>query len=302
MVIYKTTNLLNGMIYVGKDLKNNPKYLGSGLLLLKAIKKYGKENFKKEILEVCSTKEILNEKEKFWIETLQARNREIGYNIAEGGHGGLTYDEETKKKISEQMKNRIVSEETKEKLSKSRKGIFKHTEETKEKLSKSHKGKKLSKEHIEKIKEFSKNSKKSEKFIEQQGLIQKYWPEGSKHTEETKQKMSEYHKANPVRYWLGKKKPLEVIEKIKQSRNGFKHSEEHKNKMSGEGNPLYGKHHTEETRKKISESNKNKTPEEKLAIYKKFFITRMGYEPTQEQLDNKLKELIEKEKEKEKNV
>lgn len=50
IVIYKTTNLINNKIYVGKDSHNDSNYFGSGTILVKAIKKYGKENFKKEIL------------------------------------------------------------------------------------------------------------------------------------------------------------------------------------------------------------------------------------------------------------
>lgn len=296
MVIYKTTNIKNGKFYIGQDTKNNPKYLGSGLLLSKAFTKYGKENFIKEILEVCDTKEQLNEREKYWIENLNSRDNNVGYNIAEGGMGGNTYTEETKKRVSNLMKNRIFSEETRKKMSLVRKGIFKHSEETKEKLSKTHKGKKLSKEHIENIREISKKRPKSKEFLEQQGNINKYWPKGVKHTDETKQKMSEYHKNNPVKYWLGKKRPLDAIEKAKQSNKGFKHSEETKLKMSAEGNPFYGKKHSEEIRKQISESKKNKTPEQKLERYKKFFISRMGYEPTKEQLDNKLQEIIKKNK------
>lgn len=48
MIIYKTTNKINGKIYVGLDTKNNPKYLGSGKIIKFAIKKYGKENFEKK--------------------------------------------------------------------------------------------------------------------------------------------------------------------------------------------------------------------------------------------------------------
>jgi group I intron endonuclease len=88
MIIYKTTNLLNGKFYVGKDEKNNPYYLGSGKILKLAIKKYGIENFKKEIIETCKTIDELNEREKFWINVLSATT--FGYNIAEGGTGGRT--------------------------------------------------------------------------------------------------------------------------------------------------------------------------------------------------------------------
>ena len=88
MVIYKTTNLINGKFYIGQDSKNNPNYLGSGLLLIQAIEKYGKENFLKEILEGCSTKQELNTKEKKWIKALKSQVRGVGYNIADGGLGG----------------------------------------------------------------------------------------------------------------------------------------------------------------------------------------------------------------------
>ena len=49
MIIYKTTNLVNGKIYIGQDSNNNPNYLGSGKLLKYAISKYGIENFKLSI-------------------------------------------------------------------------------------------------------------------------------------------------------------------------------------------------------------------------------------------------------------
>ena len=94
MIIYKTTNLINGKFYIGQDSNNNPEYYGSGLNLKRAINKYGRENFLKEIIEYCPTKQELNQRECYWIKETKAQ--ELGYNIAEGGHGGLTYSEETK--------------------------------------------------------------------------------------------------------------------------------------------------------------------------------------------------------------
>ena len=47
MEIYKITNLINNKIYIGKDTTSDPNYFGSGLLINRAFKKYGKENFTK---------------------------------------------------------------------------------------------------------------------------------------------------------------------------------------------------------------------------------------------------------------
>ena len=88
MIIYKTTNLLNVKIYVVQDKNNNPNYLGSGKLLKKAILKYGKTNFKKEILEECSSEEALNDREIFWIKLLNSTDKKTGYNISDGSKEG----------------------------------------------------------------------------------------------------------------------------------------------------------------------------------------------------------------------
>lgn len=89
--IYKTTNLINGKIYVGLHTTDNldDGYLGSGVIMLKAIKKHGEENFKREIIEFCITKEKLENREIFWIKDLNAINE--GYNIVRGGNTTIGY-------------------------------------------------------------------------------------------------------------------------------------------------------------------------------------------------------------------
>lgn len=91
MFIYKTTNLVNGKYYIGKYAGKRSTYLGSGVALQKAIDKYGKNNFKRIILEKCSTLTELAYREKYWIELFDAVNDPRSYNIAEGGCGGFSY-------------------------------------------------------------------------------------------------------------------------------------------------------------------------------------------------------------------
>lgn len=124
MVIYKTTNKINGKIYIGQDRFNNPKYLGSGLKLKRSIKKYGIENFDKSILEVCESKEILDEREKFWIAKYDSTNDAVGYNIANGGQGGeilnwkQKIDNGINQKISKSKLGKNLSDDHKHSISK----------------------------------------------------------------------------------------------------------------------------------------------------------------------------------------
>ena len=88
--IYKTTCLVNNLIYIGQ--KKSPifleqKYLGSGKILKCAIAKYGRDNFKVELLQECMTFEELNYYEKFYIQKFNSVCPDIGYNISLGGQG-----------------------------------------------------------------------------------------------------------------------------------------------------------------------------------------------------------------------
>lgn len=104
--IYKTTNLINNKQYIGKHYGQlDDSYIGSGILLQRAIKKYGQNNFKKEILEIVNTEEELNKKEKYYINLFNAIEDNNFYNIAQGGQGGYVTKGYSKEK-QEQKKSK----------------------------------------------------------------------------------------------------------------------------------------------------------------------------------------------------
>lgn len=145
--IYKTTNLLNGKIYIGQKKSEkflNEKYLGSGARFRSALKSYGKENFVVEIIDTAESSEELDKKEIYWIEKYDARNPDIGYNLSIGGgtttgvaawnkgmSGVRHHSQETRNKISQSHKGHPTSESTRKKMSKSNTGK-KRTDEQRE--------------------------------------------------------------------------------------------------------------------------------------------------------------------------
>ena len=157
MIIYKITNLINGKEYIGQHSCNRSYYFGSGIVLKDAIKKYGRENFRKEVIGYAFDKGQLDWMEKFYIQYYDTKAPK-GYNLTEGGEGmfGYRHNEETRKKLSKALKGKKQSlewiekrtrpnigkkrtEETKRKMREARKG-FKPTDKTKKRLSESHKG------------------------------------------------------------------------------------------------------------------------------------------------------------------
>ena len=90
--LYKITNTQNNKIYIGvhqtKDIDDG--YFGSGLNLHRAIKKYGKEHFVKEILEYFDNEESMLAREKELVNLDFVKSTDT-YNINEGGKGSFSY-------------------------------------------------------------------------------------------------------------------------------------------------------------------------------------------------------------------
>ena len=89
--IYKTTNLKTGKFYVGMHSTDNLKdgYLGSGKRLRRSIRKYGKDNFKLEILEFLTDRSSLKDREKELVNEDLLKDP-MCMNLQPGGGGGFS--------------------------------------------------------------------------------------------------------------------------------------------------------------------------------------------------------------------
>lgn len=242
MVVYLTTNMINGKQYIGLDKKNNPSYLGSGLMLKRAIKKYGRKNFVKEILQECSSIQELKDAEKMWIRKFNADLSVNFYNLSRGGemNGPTHHSEETKRKISERNLGKKMSYESRKKISIANRGRIRSMI-TREKLRIANIGKTLSDTHKDKISNSligGVHSEETRKRIRESNIgknLGKFPSEetrkklsnaatGKKHTEETKQKIRLKNVGNRSR--TGMPHSVETKEKIRSSHLGIKKSSE----------------------------------------------------------------------------
>ena len=113
-IIYKTTNIINKKEYIGIHQTDNidDGYLGSGLAIKRSIKKYGVENFKREILEFCNSFEELLIKEKKYVNEDWVNNKN-NYNLKTGGQSAGILSKDSKNKISETLKKKYLNGELK---------------------------------------------------------------------------------------------------------------------------------------------------------------------------------------------
>src|SRR5208283_2983105 len=120
MIIYKITNSINNKAYVGQSQtsleerwnhhKSDAKRNDRNSHFYNAIRKYGTDCWKFDILEEIDDIELLNEAEKKWIEYYDTFNN--GYNSTNGGENGYIFSEETKEKLRQALN----TPETKEKM------------------------------------------------------------------------------------------------------------------------------------------------------------------------------------------
>lgn len=163
MIIFKTTNVIDRKIYIGKAINKSESYLGSGKLLKLAIAKYGAENFLRETIDISETRLDLAEKEVFWIDFYNSRNRKIGYNITKGGEGfNGPHSKETREKISKISRLLAQDPEHGKKISKALLGK-KHSDERRRNESLAKRGEKhpcYGKHHSEETKRRNSESNK----------------------------------------------------------------------------------------------------------------------------------------------
>lgn len=219
--IYKTTNKLTSKKYIGFHSTDNldDSYLGSGVALNEAIKKYGRNNFEREILEFIDDVDNHLQYEEKWI--LQENTLSpYGYNLSPTGGLGTSNS---------------LSDEIKERISKSCKGRTAWNKGIKGKAAwnKGLKLSKLSDEHKAKISKSCKGKNT--------------WVKGKK--------LSEEHKQNISNGLKGRIHSNETKEKIKAGNLGQQRSEKTKRKIS---NSHKGKKHSEETKRKMRESHRKR--------------------------------------------
>ncbi len=260
-IVYKTTNLINGKYYYGIHSTDNLEdgYLGSGIQLKNAIKKYGIENFRREIIKDYKNRSLAVKCEKKIVTIDLVRNKKC-YNLHVGGESRKLRDPNTIKKLTESLKLLYADPRNHPFYGK------KHTEETKKKI-----GIKSSER---------KHSHKTRKLISEKTKGANN-PNHGKHLSDAQKK----HLSNKLTgLLLGNKHPLygkprstktkklisdKLIGKYIGNKNPFygKHhtvenKEKAKNRMLGkfvgDKNPNYGKKHTIETKIRIGQLSKNK--------------------------------------------
>ena len=284
--IYMIINKINNKIYVGQTINKNGykkrwnqhknelrKNSHHNIFLQNSWNKYGEENFEFILLHelIFNTEEerkkILNLIEKIYIIGWNLLDDRYGYNIAEGGSdGNPLYGKSVEELELINLKNSIstkiwwssLNKEEYENMCRilSENSTWwgrKHTEESKKKIS-------------DGVKNWNNNLSESDKKIRSDKLSilnsgDKNGMYGKHHSNKTKEEMSKIRK----KWWndLDENESNLMKQKLKDGHKEYWNniSDEDYDRFcksrSGELHPMYGKHHSEETKNKISLANRN---------------------------------------------
>tara|TARA_R110000868_G_scaffold12456_12_gene59591 strand:+ start:1502 stop:2437 length:936 start_codon:yes stop_codon:yes gene_type:complete len=237
---YKITNLVNGKYYYGIHSTNNLEdgYMGGGDAIKASVKRYGKENFIKEIIVDYLTRKEASDHEAVVVNVELVKLSEC-YNIKTGGDNEYTHSEETKKKMSKSSIGKLGTN-----LGKS------PSEETRRKLREANSGEK----HIFFGKKWTEEEKERRKKFMLRG--ERHPNFGKSPSEESRKKMSESHiglKCGENHYLYGKHLSEETKIKMSESKIGL---------QFGENNPNFGKSPSDETRQKMRDAKLGKKQSE----------------------------------------
>lgn len=224
MFVYCIENKLNGKKYIGKTVEkitrrfNRHKYKAKSNdrnHLHNAINKYGEENFVIYEIDKAENEQELNEKEMLWIKKYDTKNN--GYNETDGGEGssGRILSENTRKKISVSLSKKLEeNSDYKEKISiATKKGMENWwnnlTEE--EKI-----------EHKEKLKNRPKKPRRPWKLTEKTKKLMSMSKKGKKRkplTDEHKENIRKAKEKNKEKY-MGDNNPMSKSENREKQRMG----------------------------------------------------------------------------------
>lgn len=184
-IIYKAINKINGKVYIGQttatlEHRICQHVLKRSGLFPKALKKYGKDGFLFETIDIGTTNNELDEKEIFWIKFFNCLSPH-GYNLSAGGYvnRGYRWTDESREGI---RGPRNLSKETRNKMSVSAQNV---SQETRQKRSDSHLGLKPSRETRIKMSIAQSNQSEEKKKRISEAL------KGRQVSDETKAKISE---------------------------------------------------------------------------------------------------------------
>lgn len=207
--IYKITNLLTDEYYIGQrrckhSIDFDTKYMGSGLRIRRAIKKYGVVNFSKIIIQTCQDIDALNVAEAIWIGNAFDTDK-LCLNLKSGGSGCI-FSAETKRRMSDNhyLKNKHMSLVQRQKIANSSTGRV-HSIESNKKRSVSLTGRIISDSTKQLL---------SQNHADQSGVKNGMF--GKHHTTQSRRLMSERSNHAGVHNGMfGKQHTQDSIEKMK---------------------------------------------------------------------------------------